>query len=125
MPTSLSISNVEATSSMPTHDAKAAIKQRKMELTEGAEQAHKVRSVEGLSASKKFESLVMSQMVAEILPKDESYFGEGFSGDMWRSMMAEQIADMMVRSSDFGIASMVEQDTPTASVEKVSENKSR
>lgn len=60
-----------------------------------------------LSAPKKFEAMVMSQMVSGIMPKDSEYFGEGFSGDMWRSMMSEQIAEMMVKSADFGIAEMV------------------
>ncbi|MEM5502508.1 MULTISPECIES: rod-binding protein [Ahrensia] len=64
-----------------------------------------------LSPAKKFEAMVMSQMVADIMPKDSEYFGDGFSGDVWRSMMSDQIAQLMVKSADFGIAELVTKDT--------------
>lgn len=63
-----------------------------------------------LTPAKKFEAMVMSQMVTEIMPKDSEYFGDGFSGDVWRSMMSEQIAELIVKSADFGIAELVTKD---------------
>ncbi|WP_054000296.1 rod-binding protein [Ahrensia marina] len=66
-----------------------------------------------LSPAKEFEAMVMSQMVADIMPKDSEYFGDGFSGDVWRSMMSDQIAQLMVKSADFGIAELISKDGAT------------
>lgn len=62
-----------------------------------------------LSAAKKFEAIFVAQMMTSILPKDSEYFGEGFAGDAWRSMMSEQLANVAVKQTDFGIASLIEQ----------------
>ena len=61
-----------------------------------------------LSAAKKFEAAFVAQMMANILPKDSDYFGEGFAGDAWRSMLSEQIANVAVTRTDFGIAPLIE-----------------
>ncbi len=63
-----------------------------------------------MSAAKKFEAIVVAQMLTSILPKDSEFFGEGFAGDAWRSMMSEQLANVAVKQADFGIASLIEQD---------------
>lgn len=62
-----------------------------------------------LSAAKKFEAIFVAQMMTSILPEDSEYFGEGFAGDAWRSMMSEQLANVAVKQTDFGIAALIDQ----------------
>ncbi|MDE3175889.1 MAG: rod-binding protein [Pseudomonadota bacterium] len=58
------------------------------------------------TAATKLESVILSQFVQEMLPKDaQSVFGQGYAGDMWRSMLAERVADQMAASGRIGIAS--------------------
>jgi flagellar protein FlgJ len=56
-------------------------------------------------ALEKFEAYFVQTFVQEILPKDaQNVYGAGFAGDVWRSMLAEQIAAQIAHSSKFGIA---------------------
>ncbi|MEO9458123.1 MAG: rod-binding protein [Lentilitoribacter sp.] len=56
-------------------------------------------------AHKKFESMVLHQFVQHMLPSDSSViFGEGMSGDVWKSMMAQQIGDAISKGGGIGIA---------------------
>ncbi len=56
-------------------------------------------------AERQFESVVLSQFIGEMLPKDTpSAFGQGYAGDMWRSMLAERVADQIAASGRLGIA---------------------
>jgi Rod binding domain-containing protein len=51
-----------------------------------------------------------------MLPKDaQSTFGQGYAGDMWRSMLAERVADQMAASGRLGIASRLFAGKPLAS----------
>lgn len=53
----------------------------------------------------KFEAMVLRQFVETMLPdKAESVYGEGVAGDMWKSMMAEHLADTMAARGGIGIA---------------------
>ncbi|MEM8541230.1 MAG: rod-binding protein [Pseudomonadota bacterium] len=49
-------------------------------------------------------------MMTSILPEDSEYFGEGFAGDAWRSMLSDQLANVAVKQTDFGIASLIDQE---------------
>lgn len=52
-----------------------------------------------------FEASILKSFVDEILPKDESsVYGEGTAGDMWKSMLSDQIARQIAKSGAFGIA---------------------
>ncbi len=58
------------------------------------------------SAQTKLESVILGQFIGEMLPKDTpSAFGQGYAGDMWRSMLAERVADQIAASGRLGIAS--------------------
>ena len=47
-----------------------------------------------------------SEFIGEMLPKDTpSAYGQGYAGDMWRSMLAERVADQIAASGRLGIAS--------------------
>ena len=54
---------------------------------------------------KRFEAMVLQTFVANMLPKNaESVYGAGMSGDMWKSMMAGKIADVVAERGGIGIA---------------------
>jgi flagellar protein FlgJ len=57
------------------------------------------------TAQTKLESVILSEFIGEMLPKDTpSAFGQGYAGDMWRSMLAERVADQIAASGRLGIA---------------------
>ena len=50
----------------------------------------------------------VSNMIQNMMGEtDESYFGDGLSSNIWKSMMAEQVADQVVQGADFGVASKI------------------
>jgi len=66
-------------------------------------------------ARTQLESVVLSQFVQEMLPKDtQSVYGQGYAGDMWRSMLAQRVADQMAASGRLGIASRLFATHPVA-----------
>jgi Rod binding domain-containing protein len=67
-------------------------------------------------AETQLESVVLSQFIGEMLPKDApGAFGEGYAGDMWRSMLAERVADKIAASGRLGIAQRLFASHPVAS----------
>jgi flagellar protein FlgJ len=54
---------------------------------------------------KKFEAMVLQTFIQNMLPKDaEDVYGKGVAGDMWKSMMAGKLADVMADRGGIGIA---------------------
>lgn len=54
---------------------------------------------------KRFEAVVLQTFIQNMLPKDtEAVYGKGMSGDMWKSMMADKLADVMSDHGGIGIA---------------------
>ena|SRR5579863_5741910 len=52
-----------------------------------------------------FESVMLNSFVSEMMPKDtESVFGQGLAGDMWKSMLADQVSRQIAKSDALGIA---------------------
>jgi hypothetical protein len=51
------------------------------------------------SALRKLEGLLMQQVIGTMLPdgKSGANWGKGLAGDVWRSMMSEQLASAMTR----------------------------
>jgi Rod binding domain-containing protein len=67
-------------------------------------------------ARTQLEAAFLSQFIGEMLPKDaDSAFGKGYAGDMWRSMLAERVADQIASSGRLGIASRLFANKPLAS----------
>ena len=55
-------------------------------------------------AQRMLESAFLTQFIEEMLPKDApSAFGQGYAGDMWRSMLAQRVADQVAASGRLGI----------------------
>lgn len=54
---------------------------------------------------KRFEAMVLQTFIQNMMPKDtEGVYGKGLAGDMWKSQMAEHIADVMAERGGIGIA---------------------
>ena len=54
---------------------------------------------------RKFEAMVLQNFVKSMLPSEsEEIYGKGTAGDMWKSMMAEQIGNVMAQGDGVGIA---------------------
>jgi peptidoglycan hydrolase FlgJ len=52
-----------------------------------------------------FEASMLKTFVEAILPKDQtSFYGQGTAGDIWKSMLADQIARQIAKSGAFGIS---------------------
>jgi len=52
-----------------------------------------------------FESVVLQNFVKSMLPTDaEAVYGKGNAGEMWKSMMAEQIGGVLSENGGIGIA---------------------
>jgi flagellar protein FlgJ len=55
-------------------------------------------------AKVEFEATLINSFIAELLPKDAgSVFGEGSAGDMWRSMLSEQVSQQIAKSGALGL----------------------
>jgi flagellar protein FlgJ len=87
----------------------------------------KSRIAEGASKSdatpqtyKKFEAMVLSTFVQAMMPKHaDSVFGEGMSGDMWKSLMSQQLGTVMADRGGIGIADHLMKDHYTDGDTKV------
>lgn len=56
-----------------------------------------------------FEAMVLSSFVETMMPQDsEATFGAGTAGQVWRSMMAQQIATQLASAGGIGIAQQLE-----------------
>ncbi len=56
-------------------------------------------------AKTQFEAMMLNSFIGELLPKDTGdVFGQGVAGDMWRSMLAEQVSMQIAKSGKLGLA---------------------
>lgn len=51
-----------------------------------------------------FEAMVLSNFVEAMMPKDSAVFGNGTAGEVWASMMAQNIAGEIAKRGGVGIA---------------------
>ncbi|MBV8661674.1 MAG: rod-binding protein [Hyphomicrobiales bacterium] len=52
-----------------------------------------------------FEAMMLGSFVKEMMPKEATAtFGQGLAGDMWKSMMADQLAHQIAKSGALGIS---------------------
>jgi Rod binding domain-containing protein len=57
---------------------------------------------------KEFEAFVLQSFIQEMLPKNaEGVYGSGIAGDIWRSMLSEQLAFQVAERGGIGIADQV------------------
>lgn len=59
-------------------------------------------------AFQKFEAVVLQTFIQSMLPKDtESVYGQGMAGEMWQSLLAQQLGDVMAERGGIGIANRI------------------
>ena len=52
-----------------------------------------------------FEAMLMNSFVSELLPKDAGeVYGKGAAGDIWRSMLSEQVSRQIAKSGALGLS---------------------
>ena len=57
---------------------------------------------------KRFEAMVLQTFIQNMLPKDgAAFYGKGMAGDMWKSLLAEKVAEVMADRGGIGIADRV------------------
>ena len=60
----------------------------------------------------KLEAFVLQTFVQSMLPKNASHvFGKGTAGDVWKSMLAEKLANEIARSGQVGLAKRLQAGT--------------
>lgn len=65
-------------------------------------------------ATQKFEAFIIQSCLETILPKSEGgFFGRGAAGDVWRSMVAEQIGDQIAKSGGLGLRKLLDHEMST------------
>jgi Rod binding domain-containing protein len=75
-------------------------------LAEASGTARRGEPVAQADAFKRFEAVVLKTFIQTMLPKDaEQVYGKGLAGDMWKSLMAEKMADAVTERGGIGIAS--------------------
>ncbi|MCO5147126.1 MAG: rod-binding protein [Aquamicrobium sp.] len=68
----------------------------------------------------RFEAMVLQSFIQTMLPADtESVYGGGMAGEMWQSMLAEQLGTTIARRGGIGIAERVLRDHYVADEQKV------
>ena len=70
----------------------------------------------------KFEAFILQTFMETMLPKDEKIFGKGTAGNVWRSMLAEQLGTQLAKSGGIGIAHMLAKSHPPDEVNPPSTN---
>jgi Rod binding domain-containing protein len=75
----------------------ANARSRLSELSGGSDKLGKTKT--------QFEAMMLNSFVNELLPKETGeVFGQGMAGDMWRSMLAEQVSMQIAKSGKLGLA---------------------
>ncbi len=67
---------------------------------------------------RKFEAVLLQNFVESMLPKDDETFGDAASAGIYRSMMAEQLANQIANAGGIGIAKAIEKAHPSAAAHK-------
>jgi len=68
----------------------------------------------------RFEAMVLQSFIQTMLPEDtESVYGGGMAGEMWQSMLAEQLGTAVARRGGIGIAERILRDRYVAGEQSV------
>ena len=68
----------------------------------------------------RFEAMVLQSFIQSMLPEDtDSVYGGGMAGEMWQSMLAEQLGTTLARRGGIGIAERILRDHYIAGDEKI------
>ncbi|MEO8321901.1 MAG: rod-binding protein, partial [Bradyrhizobium sp.] len=62
---------------------------------------------------RKFEAFVLQVFVETMLPQQGDLFGKGTAGNVWRSMLAEQLGNQLAQGKGIGIAKQLASARPS------------
>lgn len=66
---------------------------------------HRIDAADIPKAYKDYEGVFLQNFVKSMMPEDsEDVYGKGLAGDMWKSMTAEHIGDVIAKGGGVGIA---------------------
>jgi flagellar protein FlgJ len=74
---------------------------------------------------RKFESMVLGNFLKSMMPDSEELYGKGATGEIWKGMMAEQIANEMAKNGGIGIADKLAENGATRIRDKSAEESNR
>jgi len=96
LPTDIVLDVARAASPEAVETAKAALARRGAGVQAAAAEKE---------AGVKFEAMVLGSFIGNMLPKQaDSVYGQGLSGEMWQSLMAQQLGDVLAARGGIGIA---------------------
>jgi flagellar protein FlgJ len=97
-------STLEGVSPKLSHDGDAALgRPRSASRPQGGSSLSKI--VREKEVEQQFEAMVLGAFVNEAMPKNASaYYGQGSAGEIWKSMLSDQIAHQLAKSGSLGIA---------------------
>jgi flagellar protein FlgJ len=75
-------------------------------------------------AYRKFEAMVLQNFLKSMLPESEEIYGKGATGEIWKGMMAEQLANEIARTGGIGIAESLMSHGSTAIRDRVADAES-
>jgi Rod binding domain-containing protein len=75
---------------------------------------HSDQKKEVPQAYRKFESMVLSSFLKSMMPDSEEIYGKGATGEIWKGMMAEQLAGEISKKGGIGIADKLMENGSTA-----------
>lgn len=76
-------------------------------------------------AYRKFESMVLSNFLKSMMPDSEEIYGKGASGEIWKGMMAEKLADEISKDGGIGIADSLANHGATRTRDKKTDESNR
>lgn len=75
-------------------------------VTDIAQDAHVVDKT--AETYQRFEAMILQKFIGSMLPQDsEELYGKGTAGEIWKSMMAEQLGMVLAKGGGIGIADRV------------------
>lgn len=74
---------------------------------------------------RKFESMVLGNFLKTMMPDSEELYGKGATGEIWKGMMAEQIANEISKTGGIGIADKLAEHGATRVRDKTVEDANR
>jgi hypothetical protein len=89
----------------PTEPSEGALRSQIGAMSGKSASTARVPMGDDAKAYKGLEELVLQRLVEAMLPKEDSgVFGSGTAGDVWRSMLSEQLAKQLGKSVNLGLA---------------------
>lgn len=74
---------------------------------------------------RKFESMVLSNFLKSMMPDSDEIYGKGATGEIWKGMMAEKLADEIAKNGGIGIADSLAEHGATRTRDKKTDEHNR